>query len=155
MAYICVSFVYGDTSDFNLTIYAFLTMISWLSLLQYLRIFQQLRIFIELLNTSMRDIRWFLIVLFVMFASFTSAFYFRRQTSHNSETQKNVFNLLIMEYQLLYGEFADESHQLFTDWVLFVLCSFFITLLMMNLLIAIISDTYERVMESIEKSQYA
>jgi hypothetical protein len=53
-------------------------------------------------------------------------------------------------YKLIFGDFDllgdNPSNSL---WIVFIVSSFFITLIMMNLLIAIMSDTYDRVMNDI------
>mmetsp|Transcript_39910 Transcript_39910/g.38464 ORF Transcript_39910/g.38464 Transcript_39910/m.38464 type:complete len:93 (-) Transcript_39910:243-521(-) len=45
---------------------------------------------------------------------------------------------------MTYGEFVIENYEAF-DWVVFVLATLVMPLVLLNLLIAIMSDTYERV----------
>ena len=53
----------------------------------------------------------------------------------------------------MYGDFIEEvNHLTVNDWLFFVGFTFFITVVLMNLLIAIIGDTYVRVMAEVEKS---
>ena len=53
----------------------------------------------------------------------------------------------------MYGDFIDKVDDLtMNDWFFFVGFTFFITVVLMNLLIAIIGDTYVRVMAEVEKS---
>lgn len=55
----------------------------------------------------------------------------------------------------MFGDFeilSDDSSS--NDWIFFIICSFFTTIVMMNLLIAIVSDKFEQVMSNIVPSQY-
>lgn len=47
-------------------------------------------------------------------------------------------------YLLMYGDFDTENYD-GASWFLFICASIFMPLVMLNLLIAIMSDTYERV----------
>ena len=61
-------------------------------------------------------------------------------------------NLILNQYQLALGEFNTEEFgagsQMALCWLFFSLATFFSLILMLNMLIAIMGDTYERVMES-------
>jgi hypothetical protein len=107
-----------------------------------------LSVFLKLLTTSIIGIGWFCIVILIMLTAFTSAFYHKH--NHQAELANMIegensfsfFRILAMEYQLMYGEFETENFDSKTDWAVFLICSFFMTLIMMNVLIAIISDRY-------------
>ena len=53
----------------------------------------------------------------------------------------------------MFGEFDTEDYRK-SDWILFVISSFLMPLVMLNMLIAIMSDTYSRVMSEIIPSDY-
>ena len=50
---------------------------------------------------------------------------------------------------IIYGEFNAESYSTFFDYSLFILSSIFLSVILLNIVIAIMSDTYERVMTNI------
>ena len=60
--------------------------------------------------------------------------------------------VVISTYQIIYGEFSDEmldnSTSVF-DYGLFMLSSLLLSVILLNIVIAIMSDTYERVMTNI------
>ena len=47
-------------------------------------------------------------------------------------------------YLIMYGDFSVDGYST-SKWILFVFSSIFMPLVMLNMLIAIMSDTYERV----------
>lgn len=53
----------------------------------------------------------------------------------------------------MYADFIDEVDD-FTDieWIFFAVFTFFITIVLMNLLIAIISDTYIKTMANVQRN---
>ena len=65
---------------------------------------------------------------------------------------KEAWLVIIDCYQIIYGEFSDDmlgqSTSVF-DYGLFMLCSIFLSVILLNIVIAIMSDTYERVMTNI------
>ena len=60
--------------------------------------------------------------------------------------------VVISTYQIIYGEFSDEMLDKSTsvfDYGLFMLSSLLLSVILLNIVIAIMSDTYERVMTNI------
>jgi magnesium-transporting ATPase (P-type) len=66
---------YDEAKSQTVDLVMLLTFISWFTLLSYLRWFKNFRVFFELLFASFSSIGAFMIVLIVMFLSFTSAFW--------------------------------------------------------------------------------
>ena len=89
----------------------------------------------------------FTLLLFLSIVGFAITFNIIQSVESNEESLKVNLG---MYYRLIYGDFSllgeDSDHAL---WFIFIFSSFFITLIMMNLLIAIMSDTYDRVMNDI------
>lgn len=54
-------------------------------------------------------------------------------------------------YRLAYGDFNVDDYNT-PEWILFVVATVFIPLIMFNMLIAIMSDTFERVSNSMEST---
>lgn len=52
-------------------------------------------------------------------------------------------------YKLMFGDFNLDDDTSVALWILFVISTFFMPLVMLNMLIAIMSDTYGRVMAEI------
>ena len=60
---------------------------------------------------------------------------------------------LKIQYRTMFGDFETDDYT-GCDWLFFGIGSFLMTVVMMNLLIAIIGDEFEKVMTSIVTSQY-
>eukprot|EP00350_Pseudokeronopsis_sp_OXSARD2_P009067 CAMPEP_0170551974 /NCGR_PEP_ID=MMETSP0211-20121228/9954_1 /TAXON_ID=311385 /ORGANISM="Pseudokeronopsis sp., Strain OXSARD2" /LENGTH=198 /DNA_ID=CAMNT_0010859465 /DNA_START=3153 /DNA_END=3745 /DNA_ORIENTATION=+ len=56
-------------------------------------------------------------------------------------------------YDMMYGNFATDNYNT-AGWIIFIIASILMTLIMLNMLIAIMSDTYARVMSEIVPSDY-
>lgn len=61
---------------------------------------------------------------------------------------------LLFNYRTTFGDFDTDVYSNNSQWILFLIASIFLPLIMMNLLIAIMSDTYARVMADIVPSDY-
>lgn len=52
-------------------------------------------------------------------------------------------------YQIIYGEFSIDRYDTVIEFGLFIFSSIFLSVILLNIVIAIMSDTYERVMTNI------
>jgi len=99
----------------------------------------------------MNDMVPFLIVLLSALIGFTISF--RALNSDSTVVSYDFVTALQHNYRLMYGDFNVDDY---TDagWILFVVSSTLMALIMLNMLIAIMSDTYARVMGEIVPSDY-
>jgi len=124
-------------------------MVSFVCGLQYTRVIKLLRVFVELIAETMNSVKAFTIVLFYILIAVTCTFYF----GHKREgeiSELTLFQEFRKQYRImLYADFIDEvdDYEL-NDWIYFAVFTFFITVVLMNLLIAIIGDTFVKVMAS-------
>ena len=100
-----------------------------------------------------KDMSFFLVVFFVLVLAFGDAFY----TEANAQTEDNFIenwtDALLFSYINAIGDFDTENFHGSLPWILFFICTIFNLIVLLNLLIAIISDTYETVTAT--KEQYA
>lgn len=136
--------------------FAFLTMISWLGFMSYLRRFKALRIFIQLLVACITASSMFLVVLTIMLIAFTNTFYVKAMLTAEAvdplviHTHLAIFiESMKLQYRGMFGDFEPDDYDKQTNWPFFIVGSFLTTIVMMNLLIAIIGDEFEKVMTSI------
>jgi hypothetical protein len=59
-----------------------------------------------------------------------------------------VFALFLEQYKLMYGDFGDIETKSVFDFVLLIIATIMVPLLMLNLLIAIISEAYAELAEN-------
>jgi hypothetical protein len=145
-------------SEFENYFFALTTLTSWISFLQYLRFFEDTRILIAYITASARAMIPFMLIIVIMLATFTlTHFQLMRKIAMKSEDLQAIDNVkmqdvFIMQYKLMYGEFYDfalESETgTTTEYLLLLTASLLVPLLMLNLLIAIISEAHAEVVEN-------
>lgn len=64
---------------------------------------------------------------------------------------ENIFQQILNVYLLCFGEFNLDGYD-GQDWTVFIMATILLQLIMLNLLIAIMSDTFARVMDEIEET---
>ena len=127
---------------------ATLNLLSWFRAISYLRLFQDTRVLIYLIVQVIKDMVAFMVVLIAALLGFTTTF----SALGESETVTMVGSLK-HNYRLMFGDFNPDDYTT-AGWILFIIGSVFMTLVMLNMLIAIMSDTYARVMGEIIPSDY-
>ena len=104
------------------------------------------------------DMKYFLGIVFLTLLSYSGAFYII--SSNNDEGKEFIisyFDSLTFSYRLLLGDFDTSNfgeRYVFIVWTFFLLASLFLIVIMLNLLIAIISDTFERVQGLAKQRMY-
>jgi len=126
----------------------FLNIASWIRGLSYLRIFKSTRILIRLLVQVCIDIIPFIVVLVGALLGFSISL-----AALELEDMDTTLKALGVDYRLMYGDFTVDNNNS-PGWILFILASALMALVMLNMLIAIMSDTYARVMGEIVPYDY-
>ena len=117
----------------------FLNLFSWAKGVSYFRIFSSTRYMVNLLQEVFKDIFAFIVIFFY----FTIAFTFM-VASIDESTDHSSFSIGDT-YLLNFGSFSIDSKYSWSNWVCFVISSLINFLVMVNLLISIIGDTYDKV----------
>ena len=151
--------------EFYRTIASISTVFIWIKMIDWLRLFEGTAFFVHLIIETIRDIKNFLIVIAVCYMTFGTSFYlldYNRDTSAGNivETRYNwwVLDAFESQYELSLNlkdldPFAaeDENKKLiFTFWII---SSFILIFVFLSMLVAIMSDTFNRVTEN--KEQHA
>ena len=152
---ITISFFKADQELIRLT--AACAMIAmWIKLMYWMRLFKRTSHFIRMITLIMRDIRPFIVMLMICVGLFANAFLIldqsRRDNGMNSRDYistpaigNNLVDSLIRSYLVGLGEFGlDNFHKQnrVIVWVLFLASTFITQLVFLNMLIAIMGDTY-------------
>lgn len=132
--------------------YAYLTLISWISMLSYLRYFSETRILIQYISASVGSMISFMLVILIMLTGFSMAYTVMEGYEFTAMQFCHAFHA---QYLVLFGDFGDLPLNNFFEWTLFLAASLFIPLVMLNLLIAVISEAHAGVVENQEKGDYA
>ena len=124
----------------------FTNMISWIRGLTYLRSFESTRIFIFLVVKMIKQLKAFISVMVGGILCFSTTYFILNQdTFKNGE---GGLESLWSSFLLTLGEFDLDNMGPF-EKAIFVIESFLMTIILLNLIIALMSDTYEEVMTNI------
>ena len=110
----------------------------WLKIIKYLQVFKTFRYLIQMCFDVIHDLRTFMLVLMIFYAAYTQIMITLSDDFTSAEVMRS-------SYGLLYGDFGDYTEFDTVKFVVFVFFTFVIPLVLMNLLIAIMSDSYARV----------
>lgn len=105
-----------------------------------------------------KDMKYFAFVLFLAVLAFANAFFVLSENSDPVEGRfsgKNFFFALIFSYRMGLGDFDTSGFGTKDEillWILWLVNTLTILILLLNLVIAIMGDTFDRVQESAENS---
>jgi len=126
----------------------------WIKLFYYLRIFRPTSSFIRMIVEMIKDIRVFLLIFFIGIFAFAN-FYFIMDKGNKEKVigfdNASYMDAVIYTYmqslgELGYDNFEGSSHASLY-WGIFFISTVLLTITLLNLLIAIMGDTYDRVQE--------
>ena len=131
----------------------------WLKFLYFLRMFKAFGYLIRLIIDVVYDMRHFLVVLSLTIIAFGDTFYvISNGNIEKSQFVKGFLDSIMYTYLIILGGFnVDDFEKSIATSVLlvfFFLCTLFNTIVMLNLLIAIISDTFSKVKENQINTSY-
>jgi WD40 repeat protein len=129
------------------TVLLVVVIFSWLRGISYFRMFDGTRYMVRLLSEVMKDMKVFFIILFYSTLAFTFIFYLRNPDSGSFS------EFLTVSYRLDLGDF-DADYESSFDWIIFFLATVINPLIMLNLLISIMGDTYGKVQETNDIANY-
>ena len=126
-------------------------LIFWIRLLSFSKGFQGTGFLVRLVQQVIIDMRYFLIMIFLVMLAFTSSGYML-QNDYDSG-QFLVFNMI---YRLMLGDYGNYDHFVSDNfsiplWIGMIFFTIFMSIIMLNLLISIIGSTFDSVLAS-EKS---
>jgi hypothetical protein len=143
----------------------------WVKMFYWMRLFKNTAHFITLIFRTIYDIRIFALMLLIILAAFANFFFIinnntpsnpnhvkkeKEEDFHyvNDYVGQPFFNSLISMYLLGLGEFDLDGYSKGPDvyfaWGFFILGTFLVLVVFMNMLIAIMGDTFSRVQERAE-----
>ncbi|CDW78608.1 wd-40 repeat protein [Stylonychia lemnae] len=130
----------------------------WINLLYFCRIFRRTGHLIQMIIEVVKDMKYFLGIVFLTLMSFSGAFFIL--SKNNDDTKEFItsfFESNAFVYRLILGDFDTTNFgekYVVIVWMFFMLATLFLIIIMLNLLIAIISDTFERVQGQAKQRMY-
>jgi len=134
----------------------------WTKSFYWLRLFGPTSFFVRLIGDTLHDIRYFLILFVLILMTFGNAVLIlsegREDKLYRDYTSLEYFNVVLNQYELSLGEFDTENYLSGGEggdsiaWILFCVATLITQIMFLNMLIAIMGDTFDRVTESKEQS---
>ena len=149
LARITCTFVYLGfcwSGEESIALSQILTILYWIRAVTYFRIFDKTRYLIRMIIETFVDIVPFLLIFFTATLTFALLFFIATKSESFSET-------FVMAYQLNFNDFSGFLTDGYAEglssifWCVFFISSIMNPIILLNLLIAIMSDTYDRVQE--------
>jgi hypothetical protein len=119
---------------------------SYLRGIMHFKMFKSTRYMTKMIEEIIKDSFFFALVLLYVLAAFTTFYHFARSGDSYTESIGVV-------YLIMYGEFGFNKSSLI-EWICFYCISISLTLVMFNLLVAIMGGTYERVYDSMVENDF-
>lgn len=138
-----IMFLYGSSKRFVLLI---VIIFSWTRGISYFRMFEGTRYMVRLLSEVIKDMQIFLVLLFYSTLAFAFVLFLNNPIYTFSE-------YLTISYKLDLGDFGSDFHGAF-GWTIFFLATVINPLIMLNMLISIMCDTYAKVQDSNDIANY-
>ncbi len=136
---------------------AIATFFMWFKFLYFLRIFKPTGYLIRMIFTVIYDIRYFFLLLFITLVAFgnsmlTISMGNAYEVDEKGEPVKpfinGYFDCIMFVYRMILGDFDTTDFGVVAVplmWVLFIMCTLFCMIVMLNLLISIIAATFSNV----------
>jgi len=139
----------SDWEQFTSDVMALAALIYWMRLISFLRGFRKFGSMVRIIIEIIKDVRYFMVILLVTIIGFSQAIGMFEDNSpkHVSETEVKL------QYQLMLGDWDTEGYDGF-QWLYFLLGSFFGMLILLNLLIALMTETYIRIQQEAESHSF-
>eukprot|EP00347_Sterkiella_histriomuscorum_P021746 403332909 len=141
------------------TIHALASLILWINFLYFLRLFDSTSYLIRIVINVFWDMKWFLILLLVCQIGFAESF-LRLCEYSDMENQfvENILDAFVFTFRMSLvdndtSQF-NESMSRSTIWILFVIASVVMQIVMLNLLISIISKSFEDINKQSKLAAY-
>ena len=157
----------SEQVESKLTRKLFAVFLMWFNLIYWLRVFEKTTLYIRLIKDTIIDMGWFLllyILIVVMFASMilminASKMKNSLTTMYEDEiSEYSIINALIHQYLASLGDFSLDDYSKSADpdggidWTVFLCGTFFVNIVLVNMLIALMGDTYDNVFENKRKA---
>lgn len=134
---------------------AFACLSLWIKLFYFFRIFESTAVLVKMIGHIMQDIGSFLMMLGISILAFSNCLYILQMTRTKEgerfiykDTKDNLLKTMIYTYNTGLGEYQYEEfggNNSTLVWIVFIMITFAIQLVLMNLLIAIMGNAYAEI----------
>lgn len=133
----------------------------WIKIFYWMRLFNKTAYFIKLIEKTLRDLREFFYIILIIMTAFISIFYIfstnlpAKDRSTDGEgyldnhTGNKVVDSMITIYFITVGEFYLDNYSKMPNnqliWPMFIACNFLMAIVFMNMLVAIMGESFNQV----------
>ena len=146
----------GINDEHHTPILAIATLLMWTKLCYFGRIFLDTAWMVRMIFSVTSDMGYFLLVFSLMVLAFANSNFILARNGSPRFTGENFWFSIIDSYRTGIGDFRTDDYESNRDdvlvWIIWLMNTFLIFIVLLNMLIAIISDTFERVHESISNN---
>ena len=157
-----------STEDFSRSMLSIASFMMWLKVLYFCRIFSSTGYLVRMIIEMFYEMRIFIFVLLVTICAYSDAFQTISSSPYQAKDENgeyirpfgnNFLDAFIITYRMGLGDWNASSEDFGpvatgTVWFLFIINTLFIMIVMMNLLIALISESFARIAENAENASY-
>jgi hypothetical protein len=127
---------------------SFTNFLVWFKLFYFMRIFKNTGYYIRMIVEVMYDMRSFLLILLVSIIAFSDSFLaISMANTEDLRFTNGYIDSNIYTYRMILGDMQTDfgEHATVIAWFFFIICTLFNMIIVLNLLIAIISESFGRV----------
>lgn len=120
----------------------------WVRLLYFFRIFRTTGYYIRMLKQVIADLRYFIFIFVLVILAFAHAYFVFLKNKSDGTPFPSVMLSIEYVYRIALGDFETTIYgDYYTEisWTLFVLSTFMLQIVLINLLISIVADTFARI----------
>jgi WD40 repeat protein len=145
--------IQGILGDSHYILTPFTALVCWIRGLAYFRTFKYTRIFVSMILTAIRDTSSFLIVLLYVTIAYCSLFK-ALDLYVKPEDKLGIVDTIKLAYELELGDFDSDKYSI-GQYIIFIVASILNLIVMLNLLISILGDSYDKVQLTLVESDYS
>lgn len=153
--YILLSLTTQETPSLNV-LGAFSCFLLWIKLFYWMRLFKAFSAFIRIITTIIADVQVFLVMLLMCLSAFANVLLILDDNRVNANQSMIVesyigiapIDALLHAYLTGLGEFGMDNYSdgdKYFTWIMFLFATLLVQLIFMNMLIAIMSDSFARI----------
>lgn len=136
----CIEVFVWDNDEYNKYLWCIIIILSWGRFISVFRIFSSTRYLIRIIIEVIKDMIPFMFILST--GTFAIGLLFYEIEGNN----RDMISCILQSYRIAYGDY-DVEHYTYEKWMVFIIATVINPLIMMNLLISIMGDTYSRVQD--------
>ena len=149
-------FLGADADDTN-AVAGVAVLLLWVRVFYLLRVFPDTAYLVSMITYIILDMRFFLLALFLAVCAFANAYYILgRNSEEDNFSGDNAWQAFIYSYRTGYGDFDVEGFGTRDEiliWIIWFINTIIIAIILLNLVIAIMGDTFGRVQETQEATK--